>query len=35
MSFPMSAESEIEEIAMEVQGLGGTEPATEQTMDVC
>ena len=30
----MSAESEIEEIAMEVQDLGGTDPATVQTMDV-
>ena len=29
----MSAESEIEEIAMEVQDLGGTESATVQTMD--
>ena len=31
--FSMSAESEIEEIAMEVQDLGGTESATVQTMD--
>ena len=30
--FSMSSENEIEEIAMEMQAPGGTEPVTEQTM---